>query len=236
MSTATELVEHRDSPYFGLDYYEEKFGAWFFGREAEGGKVITNLRASRLTLLHAESGVGKSSLLRAGVAWRMQKLAEDSLARRGSARSIPVVFSSWTDDPGQRLVTAISKAIGPYLAGIPEPELPPDCLDAAIEIASGAATASLLLMLDQFEEYFLYCASEPTPERFADQLAACINRPDLRANFLIAIRTSPGLPPTAARSGSRPRCYNWLWRRSGSESGPRARMNCACRRCRTCTG
>ena len=43
-------------------------------------------------------------------------------------------------------------------------------------------------MLDQFEEYFLYRSREPTPERFADELARCINRADLRANFLIAIR------------------------------------------------
>ena len=92
------------SPYFGLDYYEEKFGAWFFGRETEGGKIITNLRAARLTLLHAESGVGKSSLLRAGVAWRMRRLADDSLARRGTARFVPVVFSSWKDDPVPELV------------------------------------------------------------------------------------------------------------------------------------
>ena len=48
--------------------------------------------------------------------------------------------------------------------------------------------ASLLIMLDQFEEYFLYRSREPTPERFADELARCINRADLRANFLIAIR------------------------------------------------
>ena len=188
MSITTESIEHRDSPYFGLDYYQEKFGAWFFGREAEGGKVITNLRASRLTLLHAESGVGKSSLLRAGVAWRMRRLADDSLARRGTARSVPVVFSSWKDDPVPQLVAAITAAIRPYLAGNPEPELPADCLDAAVGTASEAANASLLLMLDQFEEYFLYCAREPTPERFADQLATCINRADLRANFLIAIR------------------------------------------------
>jgi WD40 repeat protein len=188
VSTTTELVEHRDSPYFGLDYYQEKYGAWFFGREAEGGKVITNLRAARLTLLHAESGVGKSSLLRAGVAWRMRKLADDSLARRGTARTVPVVFSSWKDDPVPQLVTAIATAIRPYLAGNPEPELPADRLEAAVEAASDAANTSLLLMLDQFEEYFLYCAREPTPERFADQLAACINQPDLRANFLIAIR------------------------------------------------
>ena len=43
-------------------------------------------------------------------------------------------------------------------------------------------------MLDQFEEYFLYRSREPVPERFADQLASCVNRPDLPANFLIAIR------------------------------------------------
>ena len=178
----------RDSPYFGLDYYEEKFGAWFFGRETEGGKIITNLRAARLTLLHAESGVGKSSLLRAGVAWRMRRLADDSLARRGTARFVPVVFSSWKDDPVLELAGAIRTAIGPYLAGRPEPELLTDRLNAVIGAASGAVNASLLIMLDQFEEYFLYRSREPTPERFADELARCINRADLRANFLIAIR------------------------------------------------
>ena len=188
MNETNGSAEPRDSPYFGLDYYEEKFGAWFFGRETEGGKIITNLRAARLTLLHAESGVGKSSLLRAGVAWRMRRLADDSLARRGTARFVPVVFSSWKDDPVLELAGAIRTAIGPYLAGRPEPELLTDRLDAVIVAASGAVNASLLIMLDQFEEYFLYRSREPTPERFADELARCINRADLRANFLIAIR------------------------------------------------
>src|SRR6266550_3304558 len=188
MSVTKAPVEPRDSPYFGLDYYQEKFGAWFFGREAEGSKIITNLRAARLTLLHAESGVGKSSLLRAGVAWRMRRLADDSLARRGTARFVPIVFSSWKDDPVLELTGAIRTAIRPYLAGRPEPELPTDRLDAAIGAASSAVNASLLVMLDQFEEYFLYCSREPIPERFADELARCINRADLRANFLIAIR------------------------------------------------
>jgi WD40 repeat protein len=178
----------RDSPYFGLDYYEEKYGTWFFGREIEGGKIITNMRAARLTLLHAESGVGKSSLLRAGVAWRMRSLADASLARRGTARSIPVVFSSWKDDPVQALITEIRTAIEPYVVGHPEPDLPAGPLDAAVGAASSAVNASLLIMLDQFEEYFLYRSREPTPERFADELARCINQSDLRANFLIAIR------------------------------------------------
>lgn len=188
MSETMAPVQYRNDPYFGLDYYEEKFGSWFFGREAEGGKIITNLRAARLTLLHAESGVGKSSLLRAGVAWRMHKLADDSFARRGTARFVPIVFSSWKDDPVTELTGTIRAAIGPYLTENPGPELPADRLDAAIAGASKAANTSLLIMLDQFEEYFLYRSREPVPERFADQLACCINRTDLRAHFLIAIR------------------------------------------------
>jgi WD40 repeat protein len=188
MSTITESATARDSPYFGLDYYREQYGAWFFGRETEGSKIITNLRAARLTLLHAGSGVGKSSLLRAGVAWRMRKIADDNLARRGTARSLPIVFSSWKDDPVAELAVTIRAAIAPYVTGPPAPALPGDGLDAVIAGASEATNASLLIMLDQFEEYFLYRSREPTPERFADELARCINQPDLRANFLIAIR------------------------------------------------
>ena len=44
------------------------------------------------------------------------------------------------------------------------------------------------MILDQFEEYFLYRRLEENEGRFADQVARCINRPDLQANFLISIR------------------------------------------------
>ena len=181
-------VAHRDCPYFGLDYYEEKFGAWFFGREVERGQIITNLQASRLTLLHAESGVGKSSLLRAGVAWRLHQLAQDGVAMQGAGPDVPVVFSSWKDEPVPELIAATSQAVQPLLAKPLEMPLPADHLDTAIEAAAEAVGANFLIMLDQFEEYFLYCAREKEPERFADELARCINRTDLAANFLISIR------------------------------------------------
>ena len=45
-------------PYVGLDYFVEDDAAFFFGRDAERKRIIGNLRASRLTLLYAESGVG----------------------------------------------------------------------------------------------------------------------------------------------------------------------------------
>src|SRR5690242_2502756 len=104
-----------DSPYVGLTNYTEEQAGLFVGREAERKTIIGNLRASRLTLLYAESGVGKSSLLRAGVASRLLELADRSLAERGSARYVPVVFSSWSDEPVQALIDAIAKAIEPFL-------------------------------------------------------------------------------------------------------------------------
>jgi len=188
MSAPESLVAHRDNPYFGLEFYDEQYGAWFFGRETESDKVAANLQAARLTVLHAESGVGKSSLLRAGVAWRMGRLAEDRVARHRPVRFVPVVFSYWKGDPVADLAGAIGTAIEPYLGERPPPRLPTDQLDAAIEETSGALNTSLLIMLDQFEEYFLYRSREPVPERFADQLARCVTRTDLRANFLIALR------------------------------------------------
>lgn len=187
MSEQTAEVESRRCPYVGLDYYRENSGAWFFGREADGDKIITNLLAARLTLLHAESGVGKSSLLRAGVAWRLNRLARTGQPS-GNVVDLPVVFSSWKDDPVGELIDEIRLAAEPFLAGRPAPDLPSGQLEGAIEATAYAVNVNLLVILDQFEEYFLYCSREPTPERFADELARCLNRSDIPANFLIAVR------------------------------------------------
>ena len=187
MSEKTAAAKPRDCPYVGLDYYREDSGAWFFGRDADGDKIITNLLAARLTLLHAESGVGKSSLLRAGVAWRLSELARAGRPS-GDVFDLPVVFNSWKDDPVKELVGEIRESTKPFLNGRPVPDLSCERLDAAIEAAAYAVDANLVVILDQFEEYFLYRLREPTPERFADELARCVNRADVPANFLIAIR------------------------------------------------
>jgi hypothetical protein len=65
-----------DCPYKGLQAYTEEDGNYFFGRDADSDLVIANLMASRLTLLYGPSGVGKSSLLQAGVVRHLHRLAE----------------------------------------------------------------------------------------------------------------------------------------------------------------
>jgi len=177
-----------DSPYAGLKPYTQENAALFFGRDREQTVLVSNLRASRLTLLYAQSGAGKSSLLRAGVAVRLTELAQRDFNQRGAARNIPVVFSSWRDDLTVELIGGIQKAIIPFLRRASPPMPATDQLDQAIEAASRATGAALLVILDQFEDYFPYQSGEMPDRPFADELASCINRADLQAKFLISIR------------------------------------------------
>ncbi len=185
VAAAPEKVEAPAGPYVGLTFYTRDDAAMFFGREAERTVLISNLRASRLTLLYAGSGVGKSSLLRAGVASRLSELAAHSLMEVGTPEAIPVVFSSWRDEPTDDLIKEIRKAVARFVPGGALDELEHPHLVDVLDAASDAANATVLIILDQFEEYFLY---QSRKGRFADEVAACLNHNDLRANFLISIR------------------------------------------------
>jgi WD40 repeat protein len=177
-----------DDPYVGLTHFTEEYADRFFGRDTECALIIGNLRAARLTLLYAESGVGKSSLLRAGVVARLHSFAAHDMETRGSPRLVPIVFSSWSERPVPALIRAIDDAARPYLPAGTTLELPEDDLELAIETASEALDATLLVILDQFEEHFLYPDDQVEEKRVAAQVARCVNRADLRANFLISIR------------------------------------------------
>ena len=61
----------RRSPYQGLVPYTEADADWFFGRDEWCEVVGDNLRAYRITVLYGASGVGKSSVLRAGLLRRL---------------------------------------------------------------------------------------------------------------------------------------------------------------------
>jgi CHASE2 domain-containing sensor protein len=128
--------------------------------------------------------VGKSSLLRAGVAARLRQLAVRSAAQRGSAHYVPVVFSAWQGNSKADLIAALEAAVRPLLHDGAQLELSRDALEGAIEDAVAAVDATALIILDQFEERVFYEADD----EFDDELAHCINRPDLRANFLLCVR------------------------------------------------
>lgn len=178
----------RRSPYVGLVPYSEEDWEYFFGREAETELIIANLTAARLTLLYGASGVGKSSVLRAGVAHRLRQLAAENRAARGTPEFALVIYNAWRDDPLAGLLRAAREAAGRFTGAAVEPPPPGAALADALRAWSTLAGGELLVILDQFEEYFLYHGAADGPGSFAVEFPRLVNREDLRVNFLVAIR------------------------------------------------
>ena len=164
------------SPYKGLAPFEDSAldALLFFGRERQIEVIVANLMASRLTVLYGVSGVGKTSLLRAGVAHRLRR-AHDALV---------VVLSSWTGDPVGDLLEAVRAAapegVEPVRRGGP----------LADELAAWTRRldSDVYVILDQFEEYFLYHENERGAGTLMDELPEALRRGGLRVNFLLGVR------------------------------------------------
>lgn len=205
------------NPYKGLTPYSASASdaQFFFGREAERDTVAVNLLGARFTLVYGKSGVGKSSLLNAGVAHHLRELAHRKLEERNNILAtlqealghgddassaanlekpeppdyVVVTFDSWRDDPvgglARRIGDTVTEAVG--LLGADQTP-PSDSLTETLSFWSKRASTTLLLILDQFEEYFLYHPREGGERTFAAELPKAVNSLDLRAKFLISIR------------------------------------------------
>jgi WD40 repeat protein len=71
-NSATQVVVDAENPWPGLDYFVEKSRSFFHGREAEADLLLTMVRHRVLTVLYGQSGLGKSSLLQAGLFPRLR--------------------------------------------------------------------------------------------------------------------------------------------------------------------
>ena len=207
-------------PYVGLTPFSEADAPFFFGREEDCRILISNLTAARLTLVYGPSGVGKSSLLHAGVARDLRAAADAALEEGCVPESIVVVFASWRERPLAQLAALIAKTVGELIERLP---VSLETLGGSFEFDEASATASpppldellatwnerldelarrleretgvrqpehveLLIVLDQFEEYFLYHPDESGSGTFAGEFVRAVNRAGLRANFLVSIR------------------------------------------------
>lgn len=178
-----------ETPFKGLMPYTKEDEPFFFGRTRERDLITANLMASRLTLLYGPSGVGKSSVINAGVVSHLQTLARKNLRAHDNAESIVVVFSSWRDKPLEGLKRQIAAAASEVLPEVKGPSSPSPGLADFLQEWIETINSEFLIVLDQFEEYFLYHAQDTAAAAtLAAELPRAINRPGLRANFLISIR------------------------------------------------
>ncbi len=164
-----------ESPYKGLVPYAEEDFEYFFGRETEQRVISANLRASRLTLLYGESGVGKSSLLNAGVAHGLRKDPDYAV----------VVFDSWQLHPAEGLHLAVANEIpelGRILHELSYPSLA-EAVPRWIDGLNADNGRTLLIILDQFEDFIEYHRDDSDYG-----LANIIVTEDLPIHFLVSIR------------------------------------------------
>lgn len=173
------------SPYKGLMPYDEADAPFFFGREPDCEIISANLQAARLTVLYGASGVGKSSVLRAGVAHALRQQALEHPTVSGLPEFGVVVYSAWRDDPIAGLLRRVADSVQGRAGGdAPETRSLVQGLQTSTERLGG----DLLIILDQFEEYFLYHPYEDGDGTFAAEFPRAVNRAGLRVHFLIAIR------------------------------------------------
>jgi hypothetical protein len=184
------VTDLRPSPYRGLRPYTEAEAAFFFGREAEGETIAANLLSARLTLLYGPSGVGKSSVLLAAVVNSLRKRSRANLAEEDTAGFAVIVVRAWGDPDPLKAIAAAAYAEAAALLERDDLPDPPDgaTLAEVLDHWSVQVRGKLLVLFDQFEEYFLYHDHESGPGTFDAEFPQAVNHAKLRANFLLSIR------------------------------------------------
>jgi hypothetical protein len=172
-------------PYPGLVPYGEDEAQLFFGRELEVENVITSLLVSRVKVLTGPGSAGRTSVLRAGVVAGLRAEAVE-------ARESPVAvcqLGSWRGDPARELQAAAREGLL-ALTGEEPPSSEGLTLVETLRLWTAAAGATLLLVLDQFEDYFLYHPNgiDADGRTFARELARIVNDVSVPIHVLISIR------------------------------------------------
>ncbi len=184
MPSSVRLGWEVDCPYRGLMPYTENDSHYFFGRDQDSRLIVDNLRAYPLSVLFGPSGVGKSSVLRAGVTRVVREHTARKHERFGFIEAAAAYFSDWRDDPRASLPRVLAAEI--QRATEQDPGFRRDLLDppAVIESCSQLGL-DLLIVLDQFEEFFLYHEADADAfGRVLQQLLA----PGSRVSILLSIR------------------------------------------------
>ncbi len=190
------------NPYLGLRAFDAAHRSVFFGREPELREVLDRLRGDTFVLLAGDSGVGKSSLCRAGVI--------PAVTQEGWEDGGP----TWTvlsGTPGRRPLETWVELLAPATGESPEAlhsrltTEEPGVLARALRRRAPDA-APLLLFIDQFEELVTF--SEPAQAaRLSAELALVLRRAPrvrilatARSDCLTRLVALPGLGDEVPRA------------------------------------
>lgn len=159
------------NPYKALLEFDIKDAALFYGRTIAIRELLTRIQRDQLTVLHAGSGLGKTSLLKAGI---MPRLLADG--------HLPLYVRPYQTPVHKAVKRALLVDLDdtPHLASISLH----DFLRRATSLISGR---QLVVIIDQFEELFTV-QNEQARNEFIDQLSTCLDDDLLPVRWIIGLR------------------------------------------------
>jgi hypothetical protein len=165
-----------ENPWPGLMPFTEATQAFFHGRDAEAAELLRRMRRERLTILFGQSGLGKTSLLSAGLFPRLR-----------AADFLPVYLRLDVANARLSPVGHIKAALAESLSENAIEGRPPRCDETLWAYFHDKETefwsrrnrlVTPVLVLDQFEEIFTLGRGVSAVDAVIDELAALIeNRP-----------------------------------------------------------
>ena len=169
------------SPWLGLASYTEETRAFFFGREEEVAELERRVQRKLLTILFGKSGLGKTSILQAGLVPGLRAQGYFPVYLR-------IDYSRDGPEPAEQIKQAISRAAAAGQWTQADVTTPGESIweflhhrDDVLKDASGT-TLIPLLIFDQFEELFTLAQGDEfgraRAARFIEELADLVeNRP-----------------------------------------------------------
>ena len=171
---STQTAPHKN-PYKFLDYYNPEDADIFFGRDREIRQLEQKFHQTRLLILHGESGTGKTSLIRAGL---MPRLDPESYIPV-YVRVLQEPLNEMKRELRQQLRLEDTSCSEDFGANCPLAEF--------LRQATERVSKTVIIVLDQFEEFFLRFPDD-VRQHVVAEMAECLATSRLDVKFLIAIR------------------------------------------------
>ncbi len=157
------VLDESVCPYQGLNAFMPETKQFFFGRDGVVLELLRKLQDCNFVLVIGPSGIGKSSIVRAGV---VPRLLEQGWRILGPIKPGP--------EPMGELKRAFRAVFGEREIAEVYRQIEEEGLWPVVErlqaLADGAAGQRFLLVIDQFEEVFTVCINPEQRQRFIAQL------------------------------------------------------------------
>lgn len=163
-----------EGPYKALESYDVMDNRLFFGREMAIDAMLARSPFAKFTALHAESGAGKTSLIRAGL-----------MPRLLAGGFLPLYVAIRRRPPHEAIKHLL----------LPDPSVAPGLAGASLHTyLKGVQRAAgerreLFIFFDQFETFFTDVFSDEQRAQFIGELAEVLGDASLKVRVTLALRT-----------------------------------------------